>query len=426
MQIKKNHIFDYIIIGSGITGLISALGLKKKGFDVLLLDDADFPGGNCRSVYSPVGLVDNGLKHIPLLNNLDFDAIGAGLSFLLDEKLNWIKLENSPITFANKELKRFVGFGDYAPDFHKQLSYYLSPEKVVFSIENQGQSENSSMGELLSHMSRALGDLFLPKSMVTQFHFDASNNIEYVVVNGVKNISALNYVYCGSPKSLTKLMDGSGMPAKFKQKLAKATYWTTICLDFFHGKIISDRREMHMLNGTTNDEIGPCVGLFHAPVEKAKSPGSESLVDISGDGIYQHSQWLTYLDEESSRDTEAMGAILKKIKKQIKRAYPEAFDNLVSERIAVLPFDEVEMDARLSENFQIPSGPKNLYLPGGAWANHSNLVGDIFEALRFIQSVEGLQKFAASVAVETSAGSIEADTIAGSAEINFSEKVSIL
>ena len=46
--------YDVIVVGGGISGLLSALALGKQGNSVLLLEKTDSLGGNCRT-YEPDG-----------------------------------------------------------------------------------------------------------------------------------------------------------------------------------------------------------------------------------------------------------------------------------------------------------------------------------------------------------------------------------
>jgi uncharacterized protein YneF (UPF0154 family) len=372
---KKDHCFDYIVIGAGLSGLIMTAGLKRKGFDVLLLDGADFAGGASRSVFTPIGLADNGLKMISFNENLDFDQITKQLSEILVENITYEIVDNSPITFVQKEMKPFVGFGSFAPEFHKPLSYYLTNKRINFLLNGS----IISIGEIISKLVGVIGGAFVSRSMATQFVQDENGRITQVTVNGVKNIFGLNFIYCGSPKMFSALLPTSSIAPKLRQKIAKGIYWTTICLDFFHKKPVSDRTELHMLNGTTQDEIGPCIGLFHPPV----------LNKENAEETVQHSQWLTFLDDESTSDTEVMGAILKKIKKQIKRAYSDVFENLISERIAVLPYNEAELDIKMPDNFLVP-GFINLYVGSGAWSGFSSILGSLLHTQKMLSGIEAL------------------------------------
>ncbi len=61
--------YDVIVIGSGISGLLSALALSKKGKKVLILEKNDYIGGVCRSYNVNGYFVDTGVHAITRLEN---------------------------------------------------------------------------------------------------------------------------------------------------------------------------------------------------------------------------------------------------------------------------------------------------------------------------------------------------------------------
>ena len=68
MLITMND-YDVIVIGSGISGLLSALALSKKGKKVLVLEKNDYIGGVCRSYNVNGYFVDTGVHAITRLEN---------------------------------------------------------------------------------------------------------------------------------------------------------------------------------------------------------------------------------------------------------------------------------------------------------------------------------------------------------------------
>lgn len=369
---KKDQNIEYVVIGAGLSGLLTAAGLKHKGHDVLVIDGADFAGGTSRGVYSPIGLVDNGLKMFAsdaddLLNQSHL----AFLSKILNLNLKFEKIENAPITFVHGDMKPFVGFGSHAPDFHKPLSYFFAPERIKILADGK----EIKLHEIISHLIQFLGDAFQSRMQVTQIIHDGHGVVTQLMINGTKLLSVDNVIFSAHPKFFNVLFPANSLIPKIKQKLSKGTYWTAVCIDFFHKGTVSTRAELHMLTGTTQDEIGPCVGLFHP--EAANSDGE----------LVQQSQWLTYIEYDSSEDAEAVGAILKKIKRQIKRAYPLALDQLVSERIAVLPCREAEVDITLTEKGLLPSY-SNLWIASGSWTEKCNIWGCVEQVQKVLHNFD--------------------------------------
>jgi hypothetical protein len=355
---KKDHTYDVVVIGAGLAGLVSAVSLIKKGLDVCVLESTELPGGHSRLVFSPVGLVDNGLKFFP--DKLASSNALESLNPLLSTAIEFASVENGPVTYHNGEIKPFVGFGKDAPDFHRELSYYLEPRRLELS---------KSLGQIVASLAAIVGERFYPGSIVTKY-LGEEGKVTSVMVNGQKQIFGREFIHAASPKFLSTLLADELLSSRAKQKIAKAKYWTVLGLDIFHRGVISERSEIHLLNGTTNDEIGPCVGLFHPAV----------LSDKTGGEMVQHSQWMTFVNQEEGEDPEVIGVALKKIKRQIKRAYPEALDKMLSERISVAPLMEADLDLKFEKRGTL-SGIHNLWLAHGTASEGLNIVATINQAL---------------------------------------------
>lgn len=355
------HIFDYAIIGSGLTGLSIAAALSRETNNIALIESADIPGGVNKKINFPTGGVNNGLRFIP-------DSILAekSMNFLEDLLGSPVFSEISdeaPITYDSGNFKTFLGFGDNPPAFYDELSYFTSSKKIDLNIQPYEWTE------LL--FEKFTGN-FMPRSYVTKFNQEG-NRITHVTVNGSKTIYAHNFIFTGTVKDLAILLPEDALSARAKSKLSKNTYWTALSLDICHGKKVTDSPAMHVLNGTTQDEIGPCVGQFLGAIE------------VDGD-ILQSSQWLTFIESESTEDSEVVGLALKKIKRQIKRAYPEALDNQKSERIFVSPIISGNGDLKLNGNLTIPS-LENLWIASSTLNESKNLVGGLLQAEMILSSL---------------------------------------
>lgn len=351
---KSNHVYDYAIIGSGLVGLAIANALSRVTSNLVLIESSDSFGGINRSIQTPFGAMNNGLRYLPE-SELSQKAI-AFLEMLLMTSLNPVSVETPAMTYEAGGMKPFVGFGENPPAFYEEISYFTSPRSLKTNLEPHEWTQI-----LFSHFT---GE-FLPRSYVTKFHQD-QNQVTHLTVNGQKNISALNFIYCGPVKSLKTLLPEGALSAKATQKLAKNQYWTAVGLDLLHSHQVTDSKSVHVLNGTTQDEIGPCVGTFQPAVE------------ING-SLQQYSQWMTFVDEEEAEDTEVIGAALKKIKRQIKRAYPQALDGLKFERILVVPSISGDGSLKLSANQTLP-GLENFWVASAQMHSQKNVLGALLQA----------------------------------------------
>lgn len=212
----------------------------------------------------------------------------------------------------------------------------------------------------------------MPRSYVTKFHAN-EGKANQLTINGAKSLSANNFIFCGSVKDLAILLPEAALSARARQRLSKNAYWTALCLDLCHSHAITDTDAMHVLNGATDDEIGPCVGKFMSPVQE-------------GDHTLQASQWLTFIEEEVTEDSEVVAASLKKIKRQIKRVYPEALESLKLERIIVSPLLSGNGELKLNANQTLPE-LENVWIGSAAMNVQKSLVGGLLQSSLILASM---------------------------------------
>lgn len=354
------HIYDYIVIGSGLTGLTIAAALSRETKNIALVEASDFPRGMNRGIQFPVNfenapLMNNGLRVLP--NTASGQQVIDFLENLLRLKLNSDVIEESPVTYENGQLKSFLGFGDHPPEFYEELSYFIQHEMIQLNLEPHQWTQ------LLFEQFK--GDFF-PRSYVTKFQC-AEERVQNLVINGSKTLVAQNYIFTGQLSTLGILIPDEFMSFRQKSKLGKGPYWTALCLDICHNHVVTESLAMHVLNGTTQDDLGPCVGRF------------QSAVQHQNDGQIQVSQWVTFLNKEDSEDNEIIGHALKKIKRQIKRAYPEALEGMIQERIVVAPMIGGDGDLKLNAN-QTFGDLENLWIASAPVNTQKNLIGALSQA----------------------------------------------
>ena len=122
--------------------------------------------------------------------------------------------------------------------------------------------------------------------------------------------------------------------------------------------------------------------------------------------MMQASQWMTFIEQEATDDSEVVGLALKKIKRQIKRAYPEALDGLKLERIFVSPFIAGNGDLKLSANQTIPE-LENLWIASATLNEQKNLVGSLLQAEMTVAALGFKVEDSAEMMVETHEAPLE-------------------
>lgn len=355
------HIYDYAIIGSGLTGLSIAAALSRETSNIALIEAADVPFGVNKKVNFPTGPMNNGLRFVP--DSVLAEKAMRFLESLLNTPVVADVSEEAPITYESGNFKTFLGFGDTPPAFYEELAYFTSSKRIDLA------SEPFQWTQALYEQFK--GD-FMPRSYVTKFHQEGER-VTHVTINGSKTVQAQNFIFAGTVKDLALLLPEDAISIRARSKLSKNTYWTALCLDICHGKAVTETSAMHILNGTTQDEIGPCAGRFLPAVE------------VEGETL-QASQWMTFIEHETTEDSEVVGLALKKIKRQIKRAYPEALDNIKLERIFVAPIIAGNGDIKLNANLTLPE-LENLWIASATVNEQKNLVGALLQAEMVIASL---------------------------------------
>jgi hypothetical protein len=368
------HIYDYIIIGSGLTGLTIAKKISQETDNILILEAQEFAGGTNHPAKLDNQNINSGLRFFPAT-----DAANKALIFLeqlLGEDLKTTRAENNIETYEASGFKKFVGFGEKSPEFYEQLSYFLNKEEQLLSVNPYRWTQL---------LAEQINDKIHTKSIVTRFGFEALDSenprLTHVIVNGNKQIYAHNFIFAGPVKELGLLIPDDVMSLRAKAKLKKSTAWQGVCLDLFHRAQI-EKTNQFLLNGTTEDELGPCIGRFLAPSEGG-----------------QISQWMSFIDSESAEDTENIALVLKKIKRQIKRAFPEVGESITKERISVSPVLS-GADLKLNANGTFPK-VANLWIASSQVSSYQNLLGALMQAQFILSSLGFVSNMAFTTPTES-------------------------
>ncbi len=354
---RKASEFDSLVIGGGLSGLLVARQLEKTGRRVALIEALDLLGGHSRSYFSPVGPIDHGLKFFPAT-----DQALAALTWLQDTlgyDIEITQIDAAPTTYDNGKFQPFVGFGDSVPEAAGELDYYSYPSRLVTS-----QSPKDWVASLAAEFQ---GQVFL-QSHVTRLQF-TDDRVTEVLLNGTKKVTAAEFFYCGTPQHLAALLPDTAATPRQRSRLNKGKFFTAIYLDMIHSRVVTDTASLHVLKGA-NEE--PLVGVFHEPQPRRTTDEGTNTAKPP----VQHSQWLTFVPIDLTDDNEVTATALKKIKRQVKRAYETSVDDLIFERILVSPGSYGEIAGLLGENQMWPKC-QNLWIAGAFFNSNRNLVGTI-------------------------------------------------
>jgi NAD(P)-binding Rossmann-like domain len=365
------HIYDYIVIGSGLTGLNVAARVSQETSNILLIESDLYTQGSSKPVQFANQTIDNGLRFFPG-SSLGQKALTQLEDFLGLKLISSIE-DNFIETYEASGFKSFAGFGNHAPEFYDQISYFLNSKEIKTTLPWY------KIAELLNQ--KYLGKT-IHQSYVTSFN-STNGKITHVTVNGnsSKTYYAHNFIFAGSARDLVHVLSDDLLGQRAKSKLKKDTAWVGLCLDLYHetpsseneGAVSAEevKSNLFLLEGTTNDSIGPCIGRFNGDV----SPHVSSNI----------SQWISFIDLEFSEETENIAELLKKVKRQIKRAFPEKYEAIKAERLFITPPMSVG-ELKLNANGTLPKAD-NLWIASAQVNQQPNLLGSLLQAQFILSSL---------------------------------------
>jgi protoporphyrinogen oxidase len=373
---------DVLIIGAGLAGLSALQTLRTRAphLRIAMVEAADFLGGTSRSAHTAVGEIDYGLKIFPdqpsTHTTLDF------LESLLQQRIERERIEAAPVTYDDGKFKPYVGFGDASVETATEIEAYAQTARLHLS---------STPREWIQKLIQNSGELVQTQNVVTRLHTE-DGRVTEVILNGAKALRAENIIYTAAPAALPVLIGEGNLASRTRQKLIKGEFWTSVNLDLVHAEPITDSLAMHVLKGA-NEE--PCVGFFAPP--RSSEDGRR----------LQLSQWMTLIHRDQVDEEELVAGALKQIKRQIKRAYESALENIVQERILVLPGSHGNLVGAFDEASRLPK-LANLWITSALYAPEKNTVGCLAQVLRVTDSLLASSSLAETAGTEARA---EAETV---------------
>jgi protoporphyrinogen oxidase len=360
--------YDYVIIGGGLTGLLTTLALAKEGKKVSLLESNDQLGGNLQKRNSPFGDLPAFIKYHPVNEEVKENVQRfASQIFSVEDPV--IKQNITTKTFDSGKFKDFVGFGKRAPEFSEVITSYTNAENWSFA-----ESLTDLTQDLINEIQNLENvDVFTDSTLTNLILED--NRVVLAEVNSSKNFEAEEYIFTAPIHSLLNISNEDVLPVKLKTKIAKPDYWTSIHLEMLHKDAGAPTESDYILMAGTDKAI-PCFGFF----------SEEFATEESGESKLQQSQWISFVESNLTNDMELTGNLVREMKRQVKRAHPEILETKVFERISVYPFSHGLVDVEL-ENFK-PGKLENFYLLSKEFDKANNMLGRIASAVSFLDQLD--------------------------------------
>lgn len=340
-QLKKQ--IPVSIIGGGLSGLITAALLERRGVNYQLLEASPDFGGLARGLPEHGVVLDYGLKSIPAGSEISQNPL-LQLKKALDLSIGVESWDSPNKTITKGETMEFVGFGETkAKNIVDHLAYYLETPRLT--VCGGWQELTKALLEIIPEEKR------LTQKTVTKLNVE-DNKVTEIIVNGDTPIKAEHIVFCLPPHLLPELLPKDTLEPKMIQKMKKSAPLTAISLDIAtKEKIVTDKNLFVLAEGSENNFF--VVGQFVS--------NTDPLKNTEG---YQLSSWLTFAEGESIESEEEASKVIKQMKKAIKKAFPQMVANQVWERLLVVPESVGQYNQLPLEKSNGVVGAENLFLAG--------------------------------------------------------------
>jgi hypothetical protein len=345
--------FDYIICGATLEGLLTGYYLHQQGLKTLILESSDKAGG----FFSSVGNSKSTIQSI--FSSPASNETTAQLADWLNSHLN-LNLEISkkvlpPTTFEKGSFEPFVGFGENAPKEAEFLQDFTSAQRLQLN-----PSVNDWIKSVLASGLEVRYNSNLTAITVTD------GKVLSVTINDKEILKADRFIYAENPANIIEFLNVES-PAAVSQKviarLSKGHFWSTLQLSLVHKTPVTQKEEIHVIYGTQKNPI-VSIGQFQGNTSQWISIVSSDVVDINEEGVQ----------------------ILKEMKRQIRRAYPESLDHPEFEKIALWPKTHGFIDLKSKHLGQL-EGIENIYLCSNHLINNGNpFVGALIAAQTAVET----------------------------------------
>ena len=333
---KLQKRYDHVIIGYNLASMTFASELAKRGAQFAIIDAKHLGSSPIKNISSLGRNIATRVAFNPDFERSDDEAPIWGEVDLL---------EGPPTTFDKGQFRSFLGFGDKKISSLEAVQVFCSSKRFRPQLKVEHQWE------------RVLQDteqhLFLDQQ-VTGIHHEDSR-ITKLDLNGKSSISADHFYFFDHFQFLYEQL-GQELK-KAASQFAKAKWHSSVNLVIHHTERPEalELDDVYLLMGSKEQ---PCIGQF---------------LEIDGQLV---SRWESFFASELSLDAEMTGAMVKEIKKQIKRAFTFPESNKDHEHILI--HDRVFADF---EKSSIESGPighfENLYGISPLFSGHYGWVQEV-------------------------------------------------
>ncbi len=362
---NRPQIYDFLIVGGDLTGLLIAHALETTGLKIALLEEQEQMG----SFFRPFVHEDQ---------NLSSHIMGWAATTETQDLFTWLEgqisstvmgdlSESRSLILKDGKLVPFLGFNDCSFKSLDSLSLYNQNNQTSFF------SLKSTPHEWTNYLAHHWVGEQINRAIVTQIERHDSNL--KVTINNSSHLIAHRLIFTAPPQHLLKIFTEKQLSTRIRQRIAKSKWWTSVSLHFVHSYPLVDHSNVHFLFNP-QDEWEPTLGHFITPA-------------VTGEPTT--SLWMNLFSPELSEDPESIAQILREMKKRIKKAYPTFLDSVLNEKLIVRELSHGNIDLGLKEEGILPEWDQ-IYLAHHTLTGREPVLGSLQSAKQALNWASPAQK----------------------------------
>ncbi len=430
---------DVVVVGAGLSGLCAAALLSSEGAGVAVIEEEQDVGGRMKGLEQEGFRLDSGLHSFHYGEEGPLGELARALSlpveflesvepgYILHGKTrtaapvhepakgptapgfgdeeshklrSWLTvlMDAEPGEWKKKSVSDFLSEGGFSED--ELVQRYASA--LCLSIMGMGADHTSAV-ELIQHLNSAGSPGFLVKAVAGGPHtlveelsrVISSDNARFVLGAKVIEIELSDkqvtrvattsdefrpaaLLYTGPLQSLPGLLSGDSPTASFLRGLTKLKPVSGIALEMGLSKSVSD------IQGVMIDPEELLIGRFPSNLDPGLAPEGAQITS-----------WLALVPSDDLSDNKATRSHIKRMKRLVKRQFPEMMEQVKWERLRVMPMiagaAPLPGQPRDKRPGPAPGRFKNLFLAGDAVNAPGMLSGTaISSAMHAVRAIKKL------------------------------------
>lgn len=278
---KLQKRYDHVIVGYNLASMTFAYHLSQQDQNFVVIDTKHLGSSPIKRLASLEERVSTRVSFNP---KFELDS---------DESPIWgdiSELEGTPLTFEKGEFRSFLGFGDKKIESLDAVETFCATESLKPQL---------TVEEYWNRILEATENKIFLDQQVTDIEY-TEDGIEKLILNGKATLGGTNFYFFDHFEFLYDKL--AKEMKKQASQFAKVNWHSSVNLVIHHENEPEafSFDEIYLLMGSKEQ---PCIGQF---------------LRINGALV---SRWESFFPSELAADTEMTGAMVKEIKKQIKRAF---------------------------------------------------------------------------------------------------------